>query len=127
MRSLIFICSFLFCISPCLFAQKDTAETNNEKVYYFIDADCENCSVTNHINSKIWVVTNGTYTANVDDHEMLLKKFKNALADKYKADSALIGRAVFRFQNTEKEISESYVVKEAKMTERGYALLKIEF
>ena len=117
---------FLLCCVPCfLFAQK--AESKNEKVYYFIDTDCEKCSANGHKSSNIWIVTASTYSAALDDHDALLTKFRGVIAAQYGADSVLIQHAVFRFQDSEEAIKKAYTSKEAKMVARGYIPLKIEF
>ena len=125
-KSAMFIFSF-FCTPYFVCAQKDSSDLKKDKIFYFIDADCDNCSVAGNKDSKIWVVTNSTYSGNMDDHEALLKKFKNILVDKYKADSVLVKRVVFRFQDSEEQLEESYAAKETKMKGKGYTLIKIEF
>ena len=125
-RAITFI-SF-FCLVPhFLVAQKDSVDLREHKIFYFIDADCENCSVSDYKDSKIWIATNPIQSADMNDHEALLKKFRDILIDKYKADSALVSHAVFRYQDSEKQASESYELKESKMKGRGYVVIKIEF
>lgn len=94
---------------------------------YFIDADCENCSVKDHPNTRIWVVTSKTYAANMSDEVTLRTKFREKLRKILNADSLLLNRIVFRYQSTEKAIVDSYLSRENKMMQRGYVVVKVDF
>lgn len=97
------------------------------QVFYFIDADCDNCNINHVINGKIWVVTNGIYEADWNNHDFLLRKFKSEVLKQTSADSALLKRAVFRFQANREDTEKSYQEKEAKMEIKGYKIFKIDF
>ena len=123
----VFICACFFFSPIFVFGQQDKVDSSAHKVYYFIDADCEHCSIADHKNTKIWVATNTTYTGSLDEKRILLKNFQDAVGLEFKADSALIKRAVFRFQDSEEKIKETYAAKYAKMKARGYVVIKTEF
>ena len=126
LKAILIIFFLLGCIPCLLFAQNGTG-SKSEKIYYFIDTDCENCSANGHKSVSIWIVTAATYSAVLGDHEALLTKFRNAIATKYGADSALVRHAVFRYQDSMEGIKKAYIAKEAKMVGRGYLPIKIEF
>ncbi|HYK47269.1 MAG TPA: hypothetical protein VEV83_18965 [Parafilimonas sp.] len=121
------ICTYLFFSPIFVFGQQDKVDSSADKIYYFIDADCDHCSIADHKNTKIWIATNRTYTGSLDERAIVLKKFQDAVGLEFKSDSALIQRAVFRFQDSEEKIKETYAAKYAKMKARGYVVIKTEF
>jgi len=96
-------------------------------IQYFIDAACEKCTVTGHVNEKIWVATTKTYAGDAEQQAALIGKFKGLIEKKLHADTALTRHIVFRYQDSAGEIVKSYTAKEDKMKKRGYKILKVDF
>jgi hypothetical protein len=119
------ITPFCFFIFLNKFSTHQTVKT--KQVYYFVDTDCENCSVKNYSNSKIWIVTKGISESEWANHEQLIKKFQEEISQQAEADSLLMTRSVFRFQDSEDRIRKYYSDKENKMIRNGYRIIKIDF
>ena len=126
-RNLLFKFIFLLIVYLPIQAFTQSSDTSRETVYYFLDANCDNCSVKDYKNSKIWIVTTDIYTGSVNDQKELIKKFKTLISQQYQPDSTLLKQVVFRFQNSKEQIKETYAAIESKMKGRGYVILKIDF
>jgi hypothetical protein len=120
------ILSVVVCFPAQAFTQS-SPDTNSVSVYYFLDASCANCVLKNYNDTKIWIVTTDTYTGNLKDQDEVIKRFQTLISKKYQPDSTLLKQVVFRFQNSNEKIRETYTAMQSKMKERGYLILKVDF
>ena len=106
---------------------QDSAGRQPETVFYFIDTDCENCKVKGAEGTQFWLSTEHVYAGNWKDRDALVKAFRDKLSGFLKADSALLKRVVFRYQDTVQEAERSIADKENKMKAKGYTVIKFDF
>lgn len=121
---LVLIC-FAQSIPSVGFSQSGKKAATNKTIYYFIDTDCQNCLVAGTSMPKLWV-SSQIFTGSRQDQQVFIDKFKDKLLNQLSADSSLLSRVVFRWDDSEKNLEAAHTAKQAKMEISGYRVVKVE-
>ncbi|MEO6757940.1 MAG: hypothetical protein ABIO24_00695 [Saprospiraceae bacterium] len=100
---------------------------SGKKVYYFIEAQCAECSpAEGRATGKYVVITPGISTADYEQHPGLLDKFRSSLATQFPTAPGLRDGLVFSFHFT---TAEADAMREAELEQKkaaGYEVLELE-
>ncbi|MEO6038909.1 MAG: hypothetical protein ABIQ93_10885 [Saprospiraceae bacterium] len=100
---------------------------SGKKVYYFIEAQCAECSpAEGRAMGKYVIITPGVNMADYENHSELLEKFRSILATQFPLATALRDGLVFSFHFT---TAEAEAMREAELEQKraaGYEVLELE-
>ncbi len=109
---------------PAVLTEQTLAD---KKVYYFIEAQCADCSpAEGRATGKYLIVTPGISTADYQLHPALLEKFRTTLALQFPNAPALRDGLVFSFHFTTEDAEDMRQAELEQKQADGYEIIELD-